>query len=104
MLRRLEHDPINVNFTTGTSGALEGKPGKLESTNHGGIVTIWGDTLVTSELESPGVEGCGVKGGADEAIDSALGLPSKTGNFAILNGVFKQTGSEIEREVIEGKL
>jgi len=43
------------------------------------------------------VHGCGVAGRADEAIDSALGLPSSN-NTAVLNGVLKQVGSEAVEE------
>jgi hypothetical protein len=40
------------------------------------------------------VLGCGVEGGADEAINSALGLPSASGSMAILNGVLRASSEE----------
>ncbi len=90
-----EH-PIVVNFTTGTAGELKGKTGALV-VNAASIITTWGDTLVASGFASPGVEGCGVEGGADKAIDAALGLPS-TNNMSVLNGVLKLTGRENAEE------
>jgi hypothetical protein len=90
-----EH-PIVVNFTTGTAGELQGKTGALVFSPTS-IITTWGNTLVASGFASPGVEGCGVEGGADEAIDAALGLPS-TNNESVLNGVLKLTGRETVEE------
>jgi len=91
--------PITVPFSTGSSGPLKGKIGRIVFENGGESLVIWGDTLVASEFESPGVHGCGVEGGADEAVDSALGLPSATGNASVLNGVQRLTGAEGAEEV-----
>ena len=88
----LTKTPIVVNFTTGTSGELQGKVGKL-AFNEVGIITTWGNTLVASGFASPGAEGCGVEGGADAAINAALGLPSAS-NTSVLNGVLKLAGAE----------
>jgi len=96
--------PIQIELTTGESGALHGKTGSLFGGNHGGIVTISNDTLVNSTYEAPGVEGCGEGGGADEAVNAALGLPSPTGNTAIIDGSLKQAGAETAKEGLEGKL
>lgn len=96
--------PIDVPFTTGQSGELHGKLGKIEFPNSGDILTLWGETLVSSEFSSPGVEGCGVEGGADAAVDSALGLPSPSGNTSVLNGVLKLTGRETLEEVYRGEV
>jgi len=90
-----EH-PIVVDFTTGTSGALTGKLGKL-SFSESGVINIAGDTLVASGFSVPGVENCGIEGGADEAVDAALGLPSSE-NTSVLNGVLKQAGAESVEE------
>jgi hypothetical protein len=91
-----EH-PIVVDFTTGTSGELQGKLGVLATNGEGTLLTTWGDTLVASGFESPGVENCGVEGGADAAIDAALGLPSSN-NTSVLNGVLKIAGAEVVGE------
>jgi hypothetical protein len=89
-----EH-PVFVEFTTGQSGALHGKTGQATGNDAGLILTIHNDTLVNETFAAPGVEGCGVEGGADEAVDSALGLPSPAGsNVAIINGTFRQAGRE----------
>lgn len=99
-----EH-PIVVPFTTGISGDLQGKNGsKLTIDKSGAIITVLTDTLVNDTFSSPGVEGCGVEGGADEAVDSALGLPSASGNLAVLNGTLKLTGAESAKEGLEGKI
>jgi hypothetical protein len=89
-----DSSPIKVPFTTGQDGELHGKLGLLTTEHEGGVLVIWGDTLVSSSFSAPGVEGCGVEGGADEAVDSALGLPSATGNTSVLNGVLRLAGSE----------
>ena len=89
-----DSSPIKVPFTTGQDGELHGKLGVLTTEHEGGVLVIWGDTLVSSSFSAPGVEGCGVEGGADEAVDSALGLPSATGNTSVLNGVLRLGGSE----------
>ena len=85
-------DPIVVNFTTGTSGELQGKVGQL-AFSEGGVITTWGNTLVASGFASPAAEGCGVEGGADAAVNAALGLPSAN-NTSVLNGVLKLAGAE----------
>lgn len=88
-----EH-PIDVPFTTGQDGELHGKAGVLTSQGAGSMLVLWSDTLVSSSFSSPGVENCGVEGGADEAVDSALGLPAATGNTSVLDGVLKLAGAE----------
>lgn len=97
-----EH-PIFVPFTTGQDGELRGKLGRIDFSNHGEILEIWGDTLVSSSFSSPGVENCGIDGGADEAIDSALGLPSATGNSSVLNGLLLLSSGVGTKEALEGK-
>ena len=54
---------------------------------------------MSSTFGAPGVEGCGVEGGADAAMDAALGLPSASGNSAVLNGRLLLTSDEIEEYV-----
>ncbi len=98
--------PIVVEFTTGVSGELEGKAGsRLKSDRNGFIVTVETDTLVNDTFTSPGVSGCGVEGGADEAIDTALGLPSPEGhNFAVLDGTLRLATAQNAKEGLEGKI
>jgi hypothetical protein len=88
-------NPITVDFSTGESGELHGKAaGAIYTSFPGTYITIETDTLVSTAFSAPGVEGCGIEGGADEAVNTALGLPSPTGNIAVINGTLKQTGAE----------
>jgi hypothetical protein len=81
-------DPIVLNLTTGTSGALTGSLGYLDPYGNfaGGLYTI--DTeVVDNQFTVPGATGCGFGGMYDSAIDSTGGLPSASGsNTAILYG------------------
>jgi hypothetical protein len=101
-----EAEPVVVAFTTGISGALQGKNGStIKTDRHGFILSVLTDTLVNNEFASPGVQGCGVEGGADAAIDSALGLPSPPGNnLAVLNGTLKLAGAENAKLGLEGTI
>jgi len=101
-----ESDPIDVAFTTGKSGELQGKNGgRIAFDKNGYIISIVNSTLVADEFASPGVEGCGVAGGADEAVDASLGLPSPSGhNQAILNGTLKVALARQAKEGLEGKI
>ena len=98
--------PIMLKFTTGQSGSVRGKSGsKIRQDRHGFILTILTDTLVNNTFAAPGVEGCGVGGGADAAVDAALGLPAGAGsNLAILNGTLKLATAESAKEGLEGKI
>ena len=96
--------PIKVPFTTGTAGELRGKFGEFITEASSDILVDWGQTLVSNEFASPGVEGCGVDGGADEAVDSALGLPAPTGNKSVLNGVLKLAGEETTTRALKGEI
>ncbi|MGO9487503.1 MAG: hypothetical protein ACLQBB_00565 [Solirubrobacteraceae bacterium] len=96
--------PIVVEFTTGTSGSVHGKDGSTLKADAAGI-TVPTDTLVNNTFASPGVEGCGVEGSADEAINAALGLPSPSGaNLTVLDGTLKLNTAEAAQEGLEGKI
>lgn len=96
--------PIEVPFTTGQSGELHGKFGTITAETQGEIIVDWGQTLVSTEFAAPGVQGCGVDGGADEAVDSALGLLAPTGNKSVLNGVLKLIGRESAEQGVKGEI
>ncbi len=97
-------NPIVVEFTTGASGTLHGKNGSKLTGDAAGI-TVHTDTLVNNTFASPAVEGCGIEGGADAAIDAALGLPSPSGaNLTVLNGTLKLNTAEAAQEGLEGKI
>jgi hypothetical protein len=99
-------NPIVVELTTGTSGSLKGKVGSIIKFDRNEfILTVFTDTLVNETFASPGVEGCGVEGGADAAINSKLGLPSPAGhNLTVLNGTLKLVEGERAKEGLEGKI
>jgi hypothetical protein len=90
-------------FTSGSSGELQGKVGTLTFTPPGTQLAIVNNTIVSSTFAVPGVEGCGVEGAADEALNSGIGLPSPSGNSAILNGTLRQAGAEVIQEVYKGE-
>lgn len=98
-----DENPIDVPFTTGEAGALHGKAGRFEEESDT-ILVDYDQTLVSSEFASPGVEGCGVEGGADAAIDSAFGLPSASGNTSLLNAVFRLAVAEEVEKGLKGEI
>jgi hypothetical protein len=96
-----EEHPIDVPFTTGKAGELEGSAGKFSQESE--ILVEYAQRLVSDEFVSPGVENCGINGGADEAIDSALGLPSASGNSSLLNSVFRLVVAEEANLALKGE-
>jgi len=100
-----EH-PIVVEYTTGTAGTLRGKAGPITGGGKNGfILTIPTSTLVSNTFETPGAEGCGISGGADEALDAALGFPSPAGhNSSVLNGALRQAGATLVEEALRGEV
>jgi hypothetical protein len=97
-----EH-PIIVKFTDGiVNEELRGSEGEFSELSHF-IVWIQENKLASFPFEVPGVEGCGVDGGADAAIDSAIGLPSASGNVSVLHGELKSATAKAEREAEHGE-
>jgi hypothetical protein len=96
-------NPIDVPFTTGEAGELRGTPGKFAEESEE-ILVEYGQRLVSDNFASPGVENCGINGGADEAIDSALGLPSASGNTSLLNSVFRLVVAEEAQRGLKGEI
>ncbi len=102
------NNPINVPFITGETEPpppnkpIHGALGKIRVVGGGQILKIDGDRLVNNSYASPGVQGCGIEGGADEAMNSAMGLPSAAGNNTTeLVGELNQAGAEAVREHIK---
>jgi hypothetical protein len=98
-------NPINVPFITGETEPpppntpIHGKLGTIKVIGEGQILQILGDRLVNNSYASPGVQGCGISGGLDAAMNSALGLPSAAGNNATeLVGELNQAGANPVRE------
>jgi hypothetical protein len=81
--------PIQIDFTTGTSGALKGSVGEIFFNEEFTLVTIEGGKLVNGTFAAPGAKGCGgiFSLFVDPLVDSILGTPSPSGkNNATLEG------------------
>lgn len=81
--------PVQLNFTSGKSGALTGAVGELNFNEAFTLVTISGGKLVDGTYAAPGVSGCGgiFSIFVNPLVDSILGTPSASGkNSAILEG------------------
>ncbi len=92
-----EKEPVQINFTTGKSGALEGAVGALSFNEEFTIITIKGGKLVNGTYSAPGVNGCGgiFSFLVDPLVDSVLGTPSGSGkNSATLEGVLQDAQAE----------
>jgi len=94
--------PMVIELTTGTSGTLKGKLGKLSFPEEGEIIKITENSLVNNTFEAPGANGCGLFSGVekivDEAVNGELGLPSASGkNSAVLEGTVEETSARSVR-------
>jgi hypothetical protein len=84
-----DKSPVQIDFTTGTSGKLTGAPGTLTFNPGFTIVTIAGGKLVNNVFAAPAASGCGgiFSFLVDPLVNSILGTPSPSGtNSAILEG------------------
>jgi hypothetical protein len=84
--------PVQIDFTTGTSGALKGSAGELSFNEAFTIVTIKGGKFVNGTFAAPAASGCGgiFSIFVDPLVNSILGTPSPSGkNTAILEGELK---------------
>jgi hypothetical protein len=84
--------PVQIDFTTGESGALKGSVGEITFNEEFTLITISGGQLVNGTFAAPGVSGCGgiFSFFIDPLVDSILGTPSPSGkNSAILEGVLQ---------------
>jgi hypothetical protein len=85
-------NPIQINFTTGTSGSLTGAVGELSLNESFTLATIKGGKLVNNSFTAPGVSGCGgiFSIFVDPLVNTILGVPSASGvNSAVLEGVLQ---------------
>jgi hypothetical protein len=90
-----EKSPVQIDFTTGTSGALKGSAGTLTFNETFTLITISGGKLVNGLYAAPAASGCGgiFSFLVDPLVNSILGTPSPSGkNSAILEGKL-QTGN-----------
>jgi hypothetical protein len=84
-----EKAPVQLNFTTGKSGSLEGAVGTLSFNPTFTITTIAGGKLVDGTYAAPAAAGCGgiFSFLVDPLVNSILGTPSPAGkNAATLEG------------------
>ncbi len=85
-------NPVQINFTTGTSGKLTGALGEFTFNESFTLVTIKGGRLVNNTYTAPAVSGCGgiFSIFVDPLVSSILGVPSGAGaNSAVLEGVLQ---------------
>ncbi len=81
--------PIQIDFTTGVDGELDGSAGELTFNESFTIITLSGGRLVNNSFSSPGANGCGgiFSFLIDPLVDAILGIPSGPGaNSAVLEG------------------
>ena len=92
-----ESHPVQINFTTGTSGSLKGAAGEFKFSEEFTIITISGGKLVNNTFTAPGAEGCGgiFSFLVDPLVNSILGLPAGSGkNSAVLEGKLQDAVAE----------
>jgi hypothetical protein len=92
-----ESSPIQINFTTGTSGNLKGSAGALTFNPEFTLTTISGGRLVNNVYTAPGVTGCGgiFSFLIDPLVNEVLGVPAGAGkNSAILEGKLQDANAE----------
>lgn len=84
-----EKAPVQINFTSGTDGALKGSAGTFTFNPEFTISTISGGKLVNNSFEAPTSNGCGgiFSFFVGPLVDSIIGLPAGKGvNSAALEG------------------
>jgi len=89
--------PVQIDFTTGTSGKLKGSAGKVEFNPAFTIVTVSGGKLVNNVFAAPAASGCGgiFSFFVDPLVNSILGTPSASGtNSAVLEGKLQDAVAE----------
>jgi hypothetical protein len=89
--------PVQIDFTTGQSGSLDGASGKLTFNEAFTITTISGGKFVNGVFSAPGVNGCGgiFSFFINPLVNSIIGLPSGSGkNSATLEGKLQDAQAE----------
>lgn len=88
-------EPIELELTTGKSGALDGSAGTLSFDDDFTIVTLHGIELVDSSFEVPGANGCGgvYSSYVDPLVESIFGVPAASGNAADLEADFEDSSA-----------
>jgi len=81
--------PVNLQFTTGTSGSLSGSAGVLTPNEAFTLLTFNGGKFVDGTYSAPGTNGCGgiFSLFVNPLVESILGVPAGSGkNSAFLEG------------------
>jgi hypothetical protein len=85
-------EPVNLKFTTGTSGSLSGSPGKLTPNAEFTLLTFTGGKFVDGTYAVGHTYGCGgiFSFLVNPLVESILGVPSPSGkNSAYLEGTLQ---------------
>lgn len=96
-----DSSPVQIEFTTGTSGKLKGNPGAVTFNETFTITTVSGGKLVNNTFAAPGASGCGgiFSFFVDPLVNSILGTPSPSGsNSAVLEGKLQDAAAPAVRE------
>jgi hypothetical protein len=96
-----DSSPVQIEFTTGTSGKLKGNPGTVTFNEEFTITTVSGGKLVNNTFPAPGANGCGGLFSflIDPLVNSIIGLPAGSGtNSATLEGKLQDASAEATRE------
>ena len=92
-----DKSPVQLNFTSGTSGKLKGSAGTISFNPSFTITTISGGKLVDGTYAAPAASGCGgiFSFLVDPLVNSILGTPSASGkNSATLEGKIQDAVAE----------
>lgn len=93
--------PLQLNFTSGTSGKLKGTAGEFSANEEFTLLTFSGGKLVDGTFAAPAASGCGgiFSFFVDPLVNSILGTPSPSGtNSAFLEGKIQDAAASAVRE------
>jgi hypothetical protein len=96
-----DSNPIQIDLSTGKSGATEGSPGLVNFNKAYTRVTLNNGRLVNGTFAAPKASGCGglLSFFIDPLVDSVLGLPSESGeNTAIFAGAYQSGNAAAVRK------
>lgn len=91
-----DKSPVQLKFTTGTSGSLKGSSGELSFNEAFTLITVSGAKLVDGTFAAPAASGCGgiLSILVNPVVNAVLGLPSASGkNEATLEGKLQDAAS-----------
>jgi hypothetical protein len=95
-----DESPVQINFTTGKDGEIQGNPGEVTFNATFTLTTVSGGKLVNNSFAAPEVNGCGgiFSFFIDPLVDSILGLPAGSGaNSAVLEGKLQDGAAKAVR-------